>query len=109
MFDYKEDVADQIAEKGIYVDATVATGYMRTFRDPDFDDEAAKMFRDPGERAEILQDMRKKGIKYSIDSWKNYWYVHTNHNAEDYQVLRCDHKDIKKFSAVDYQAEVHLQ
>jgi oligopeptidase B len=39
---------------------------------------------------------RKKGIKYSIDSWKNYWYVHTNQDAIDYQVLRCNHKDIKK-------------
>jgi len=47
---------------------------MRTFRDPDFDDEAAKMFRDPGERAEILQDMRKKGIKFvsGIDSGMLY-------------------------------------
>jgi len=39
---------------------------------------------------------RKKGIKYSIDSWKNYWYIHTNENALDYQILRCDHNDIKK-------------
>ena len=39
---------------------------------------------------------RKRGIKYSIDSWKNYWYVHTNQDAIDYQVLRCDHKNIKK-------------
>ena len=69
MFDYKEDVADQIAEKGIYVDATVATGYMRTFRDPDFDPEAPG-FRNPGERATILQDMRKRGVKFvsGIDS-----------------------------------------
>ena len=39
---------------------------------------------------------RKKGIKYSIDSWKNYWYIHTNENALDYKILRCDHKDITK-------------
>ena len=39
---------------------------------------------------------RQKGIRYSIDSWKNYWYVHTNENALDYQVLRCEHHDIKK-------------
>jgi len=39
---------------------------------------------------------REKGIRYSIDSWKNYWYVHTNKNALDYQVLRCGHKNIKK-------------
>jgi oligopeptidase B len=39
---------------------------------------------------------REKGIKYSIDSWKNHWYVHTNKDALDYQMLRCDHMDIKK-------------
>jgi len=41
---------------------------------------------------------RKKGIKYSIDSWKNHWYIHTNDNALDYQILRCDHNNIKKLS-----------
>ena len=39
---------------------------------------------------------REKGIRYSIDSWKNHWYVHTNKNALDYQMLRCDHKNIAK-------------
>ena len=38
---------------------------------------------------------REKGIKYSIDSWKNHWYVHTNQDALDNQVLRCEHKNIK--------------
>ena len=41
---------------------------------------------------------RKKGIKYSIDSWKNFWYIHTNQDALDYQVLRCDHKDINQLN-----------
>jgi len=41
---------------------------------------------------------RKKGIKYSIDSWKKIWYIHTNQDALDYQVLRCDHKDINQLS-----------
>ncbi len=44
----------------------------------------------------IIFTKRVKGIKYSIDSWKNYWYVHTNKDALDNQVLRCEHKDIKK-------------
>ena len=44
----------------------------------------------------FLFKAREKGIKYSIDSWKNYWYIHTNKNALDYQVLRCGHNDIKK-------------
>jgi len=39
---------------------------------------------------------RKKGVKYSIDSWKNYWYVHTNEDALDYQILRCNHNSIEK-------------
>jgi oligopeptidase B len=43
-----------------------------------------------------LFQARKKGIKYSIDSWKKFWYMHTNQNAMDYQVLRCGHNDIKK-------------
>ena len=43
-----------------------------------------------------LFQARKKGIKYSIDSWKNHWYVHTNQDALDYQVLRCEHNNIKK-------------
>ena len=40
---------------------------------------------------------RKKGIKYSIDSWKNHWYVHTNQDALDNQILRCTHKDFNNF------------
>ena len=43
-----------------------------------------------------LFNKREKGIKYSIDSWKGFWYIHTNKNAIDYQILRCDHKDISK-------------
>ena len=44
----------------------------------------------------LIFKAREKGIKYSIDSWKNYWYIHTNENALDYQVLRCSHHNIKK-------------
>ena len=43
-----------------------------------------------------LFNIREKGIRYSIDSWKNHWYIHTNKNAFDYQILRCNHSDIKK-------------
>ena len=28
-------------------------------------------------------------VRYSIDSWKNYFYVHTNKDARDYKILRC--------------------
>ena len=43
-----------------------------------------------------LFKVRERGIKYSIESWKNHWYVHTNQNAMDNQILRCNHKDIQK-------------
>jgi len=46
----------------------------------------------------VLFKARKKGIKYSIDSWKNHWYIHTNEEALDYKILRCEHKDIIKQS-----------
>jgi oligopeptidase B len=39
---------------------------------------------------------REKGIKYSIDSWKKFWYIQTNKNALDNQILRCIHENIKK-------------
>ncbi len=32
---------------------------------------------------------RKKDVRYSIDVWKGYFYVHTNEDARDYKVLRC--------------------
>ena len=32
---------------------------------------------------------REKDVRYSIDSWKEYFYVHTNKNARDYKILRC--------------------
>jgi len=32
---------------------------------------------------------REKDVRYSIDSWKEYFYIHTNKNARDYKMLRC--------------------
>ena len=37
----------------------------------------------------VLFKKRKKDVRYSIDSWKGYFYVHTNEGARDYKVLRC--------------------
>ena len=34
-------------------------------------------------------------MRYSLDSWKEYFYVHTNENARDYKVLRCKKDDIE--------------
>ena len=33
---------------------------------------------------------RKKGIIYSINSWDGYFYCHTNDNAEDFKIERCN-------------------
>ena len=32
---------------------------------------------------------RKKGIIYSVNSWNNCFYNHTNENAEDFKIDRC--------------------
>jgi len=32
---------------------------------------------------------RKKGIIYSVNSWDNYFYNHSNENAEDFKIDRC--------------------
>ena len=37
---------------------------------------------------------RKKGIIYSVNSWDNKFYLHTNENAEDFKIDFCD--DISK-------------
>ncbi len=43
----------------------------------------------------VLFKKRQKDIRYSIDSWKEYFYVHTNENARDYKILRCKINNIK--------------
>ena len=32
---------------------------------------------------------RKRGVIYSVNSWKNYFYCHTNENAEDFKIEKC--------------------
>jgi len=39
---------------------------------------------------------RKKDVRYSLDSWKGYFYVHTNEDARDYKILRCKTDQIDK-------------
>ncbi len=36
-----------------------------------------------------LFQKRKNDVRYSIDSWQGFFYVHTNEEARDYKVLRC--------------------
>ena len=43
---------------------------------------------------------RKKGIIYSVNSWNNYFYMHTNENAEDFKIDFC--KDLSKQKWVTY-------
>ena len=38
---------------------------------------------------------RERDVKYSIDSWKGYFYIHTNKKARDYKILRCKHDDVE--------------
>jgi len=40
---------------------------------------------------------RQKEIKYSIDSWKEDFFIHTNLNAEDFKICKCSHSDIDKW------------
>ena len=32
---------------------------------------------------------RRRGIIYSVSSWNNYFYCHTNEDAEDFKIERC--------------------
>ena len=44
----------------------------------------------------ILFKKREKDVRYSIDSWKGYFYIHTNEEARDYKVLKCKTDQIDK-------------
>ena len=40
---------------------------------------------------------REQEILYNIDSFADYWYMHTNKNAEDFKILRCKNDKINKW------------
>ncbi len=42
----------------------------------------------------FLFQKREKDVRYSIDSWKDYFYIQTNKDARDYKILRCETNDI---------------
>ncbi len=74
-YDYDPDVADQIAEKNIYVDPTIATGALREERDPGWLARTLEgAFDDLDRRYEILRDMWDRGVKFvtGLDSGMNY-------------------------------------
>ena len=43
-----------------------------------------------------LFQKREKDVRYSIDSWKEYFYIQTNKDARDYKILRCKTNNINK-------------
>ena len=44
----------------------------------------------------VLFQNRVKDVRYSIDSWKGFFYVHTNEDARDYKILKCKVEQIDK-------------
>ena len=56
-YDYQPEIADQIANEGIYVDPTLALSYLSQLR-------GTPLKRDPSKRYEILRNMWDKGIKF---------------------------------------------
>jgi imidazolonepropionase-like amidohydrolase len=71
-FDYDPAVAEMIAEKGLFVDPTVATLQLRNSRTPGAGDQAGP-FGSLEARYEILRDMRERGVRFvtGLDSGMN--------------------------------------
>ena len=63
LYDYDPDVADQIAEKGIYVDPTLALSHLNNLRGRVKRADSGAM-ADPERRFEILRDMWDRGVKF---------------------------------------------
>ena len=61
-YDYDPSVADTIAEKGIYVDPTIALRYLNELRGRVRPPSTASL--DPKRRLEILRDMWDRGVKF---------------------------------------------
>ena len=40
---------------------------------------------------------REEEIKYGIDSWKEFFYVHTNKDAEDFKICRVKHTNLNEW------------
>ena len=39
---------------------------------------------------------RVSDVRYSIDSWKGYFYIHTNEDARDFKILKCRNDKIEE-------------
>jgi oligopeptidase B len=44
----------------------------------------------------ILFQKREKDVRYSMNSWKEHFYIQTNKDARDYKILRCKINSINK-------------
>ena len=74
-YDYDPAVADEIAEKGVYVDPTIAaTGALREMRAPGWLERTLGSGFDLERRYEILRDMWDRGVKFvtGLDSGMDY-------------------------------------
>ena len=74
-YDYDPAVADEIAEKGLYVDPTIAaTGALRELRAPGWLEWTLGSGFDLERRYEILRDMWARGVKFvtGLDSGMDY-------------------------------------
>lgn len=64
-YDYDPGLADSIAEKGIYVDPTIATQHLMELRNPGWLQRSQpNIFVDPERRYEVLRDMWDRGVKF---------------------------------------------
>lgn len=83
MFDYSPDYADMIAEKGIFVDPTLALGRLNEMRGRTKPSSGGGAMRDPVRRFEILRDMWDRGVKFvtGMDSGM------TNANFDDFAYI----------------------
>ena len=61
-FDYDTDLVDEIVEKGIYVDPTLALPHLNRLRGGQKN--KTKTIMDPEKRLEILKDMWDRGVKF---------------------------------------------
>lgn len=64
MYDYDPAVADAIAEKGIFVDPTLALGHLNRIRGRERPRPPDAPMDDPVRRFEILRDMWSRGVKF---------------------------------------------
>ena len=82
MYDYDTDIADEMAEKGIYIDPTLALSHLNRMRGR-IPVPGSGPTSDPARRFEILRDMWDRGVKFvtGMDSGM------TNANFDDFAYI----------------------